>query len=94
MFGVGVNCMMVVVIVVMIVAMGVRVIMGVLGLKAAHASAEGVAQFAVGHIRPRCRGALAFDVVVMGFLNCADFGFETNNLNAVFAQHAGGRRCV
>ena len=34
---------------------------------------------------------MALNVVVMGFLNCADFGFKTEDLGAVFAQHAGRR---
>ena len=34
---------------------------------------------------------MAFDMVVVRFLDCADFGFEAEDLDAVFAQHTGRR---
>ena len=44
--------------------------------EAAEAGAESVAELAVGHVRARRRGALAFDMVVVAFLNGANLGLE------------------
>lgn len=79
--------MVVVVIVVMIVVMVV-----VVGCRqAAHASTEGVAVLAIGHVGAGGGGALALNMVVVGFLDGADFGFKAEDLGAVFAEHAGWR---
>lgn len=65
----------VVVIVVMVVVMIVIVVMMMVVRchKAAHARTKRVAVFAIGHVGTGGRCALAFDVVVVRFLNCADF---------------------
>lgn len=81
---------MVVVIVIMrvVVIMVVVIVVMVLRDQAAHAGAERIAQRAIGHVRPRRAGALAFDMVVVAFLHGADLGFKAQHLRAVFAQNA------
>jgi len=71
----------------------VVMIMRVFGChQTAHASAERVTMRAISHVRAGRIGALAFHMVVMAFLNCADFAFEPKHLHTVLAQHAGRRR--
>ena len=86
MFSMWVDCMLMIMI--MAVFVGMVVCMGVLRLKAAHACTEFITHYAVANIRTRRRGALAFDVMVVGFLNRPNFRFKAKNLGAVFAQYA------
>lgn len=85
----GVRRVMVVV-VIMTVVMVMAVIRVFHRLEAAQACAEGIAECAIGDIGPRSRGTLPFDVVVVTFLDRADFALKTQHLRPVFAQHAGG----
>ena len=81
--------------VVMVMIMGVPVVVMVVGhFQTADACAECVAMVAIRHVRSGRRCALAFYVVVVGFLDCANFALEPQNLGAVFTQDAGGRRGV
>jgi hypothetical protein len=50
MFGVWVDCVLVIVIMAVVMAVCVGMIVGVFGLQATHAGAEGVAQRAVGDV--------------------------------------------
>jgi hypothetical protein len=84
--------MVVVMIVVMMMVMMVVVI--VISLKPAHPRAEGVTQGAVCNIGPRCAGTLPLDVVVVAFLNGANFALKSQDLGAVFTQNTCGRRYV
>ena len=87
--------MVVAMVVIVAVVMIVIVVMMVMPhIQAAFACAERVAQLAIRHVRAGRRGSLPFHVVVMAFLHCTDFGLESQNLDAVFAHHAGGRRDV
>jgi hypothetical protein len=92
-FGMGVCRVLVVVIMVMMVV-PVVVIMVVLILRRepAHAGAECVTQFAIGHVRSRRICPLAFDVVVVAFLYGTDFAFKAQHLRTVFAQNTCWRR--
>lgn len=86
MFGMWVGRVVVVIVVmIVVVVMVVR-----LGFEAAHASAECIAKRAIGDVGAGGGGTLAFDMVVVGVLDCADLGFETEHLRAVFAKHASG----
>ena len=78
---------------VMVVIMPVMMVMSVvvmmmvvviLGHEAAHAGAERIAVGAIRDVGTGGRGALPFDVVVVGFLDGADFGFKTHHGGAVF----------
>jgi hypothetical protein len=70
----------------------VMVIVLILCLQTAHAGAEGIAKRAIGHVRARSIRPLAFDVVVVAFLDRADFALKAQHLRAVFAQNTCGRR--
>ena len=91
----GVVMIMVVMsITVVMVMVSVIVIVVVLCLEAAHACAKCVAKRTIRYVRSGRRGALAFDVMMVAFLNRANFALKTEDLGPVFAQHAGRRRCV
>src|SRR6056297_1806801 len=85
---------MVIMIVVMVMIVVVMMVALILHLKATQARAEGIAQGAIGHVRARRTGALAFDMVVMAFLDRPYLGLEAQNGGGVFAQHTGGRRHI
>jgi len=86
---VGVCRMVVVVRVGMIMIM---MVMMIFQMQAAFPGAEAFAQIA-GFYRGTGRiGTLAFHMVVMAFLNRADFGLKPQNLSAVFTHGAVGRR--
>lgn len=69
------------------------IVMMVIGhFESAKPGAEIFTECAIDHIRAGCRGALAFDVVVVAFLNGTDFAFEAEHFGAVLAGHAIMRR--
>lgn len=88
--------MIVVMAVVMIVIMVVAMIMVMmrLRLQPAHSGAERIAERAIRHVRTRGRGTLSLDMMMVAFLHRAHFGLEPQNLRAVFAHDAGGRRHI
>jgi hypothetical protein len=91
--GVRIFCVvMVVMIVVMppVIMMVMMVMMIILHLQTAHAGAEGVTQRAIRHVRSRRRSTLPFHMMVMAFLNSANFGLKAQNLHAVLAHHTRG----
>ena len=96
--GVMVMVMIVVMMVVMVMTMAMIMVMMVvvivISLKPAHTRAEGVTQGAVCNIGPRCAGTLPLDVVVVAFLNGANFTLKSQDLGAVFTQNTCGRRHV
>ena len=85
---------MVMVMVIMIVVVIMVVVMVVVHIEAAGAGAEGVAERAVGNVGAGGARALAFDMVVVAFLQAADLGLEAQHGGAVFAHDAGRGRGV
>lgn len=79
-----------IVVVVMIVRM-VVVMMVVIHIQPTFARAICVTQTAIRHVRSRGGSTLAFNMVVMAFLDGTNFCLEPQNLGAVFAQYACGR---
>ena len=106
MFGVRVFGMAVVMIVMMVVVMRMTmcvIIMIVVMmmpvivirlLQTTQPRAKMITKFTIGHVRPRRRGPLAFDVMMVAFLNRANFGFEPQNLRPVFTHHTGRWRHI
>ena len=82
----GVVMMVVMVIVVMVIVMMMH------RLQPAHTGAKRVAKGTVCDIRTRRVGPLAFNMMVVAFLDRANFGLKPKNLNPVFAQNACWRR--
>lgn len=78
------------VIVAVVMVMMMRVL--VLHLEPTKTRAERIAERAIGHVGARGRGALPFNMVVVAFLNCANFPLKPQNRAAIFAHHASGRR--
>ena len=78
---------------VMVMVETMRMLVGVqiLMRKTAKTGAEGIAKLAVDHIRPWRRRSLAFDMMVVAFLDRADFGLEPHHGDSVFTQDTGGR---
>lgn len=64
------------------------------GLKSAHTRAERIAERTICDIRAGSRRALPFYVVVVRFLDGANFAFKSQHLGPVFAQHASWRWCI
>ena len=81
---------------VMVMVETMRMLVGVqiLMRKAAKPGAKGIAKLAIHHIRPRCRRSLAFDMMVVAFLDRTDFGLEPYDSDPVFTQDTSGRRDV
>ena len=101
-FGVRIDCMHMIMAVVVPVMMVVAVIMAVVVkvvVMVAHvqttlAGTERITQRTICDVGPRRAGPLAFHVVVVAFLNRADFGLEPQNFGAILAHHAGRRRHI
>lgn len=79
----------VIMVMVMVVVM-VRVL--ILHLEPAKTGAAGIAELAISHGGDRRRGAMAFDIVVITFPNCANVTLKPQNRTAIFAYRACGRR--
>lgn len=70
----------------------VMVVVVPIALKPTKTRAERIAQCAICDVGTRRRGALTLNMVVVTFLNRADFGLKAEHLRAIFAQDACGRR--
>lgn len=100
MIGMGIRRVMVVLVAVaMIVAVVMTVavtmvvmVMMALAFKPAQPRTKGVAKLAFIHVRSGRIGALAFNMVMMAFLNRTNLAFKAQNLGAIFAHRAIGRR--
>ena len=100
MIGVGIWRMMMIVVMIMVVMtmpmmmVFIVMVMSVSQIQPACPSAEVITQLAIRHVRSRCRCSLAFDMVVVAFLDAADLVLETQNFRSILAQHTGRwRRC-
>lgn len=82
--------MVVMMIMVMVMVVMTVVVMGVT-FQTAQTRTERIAQRTVRNVRTRCARPLAFDVVMVAFLNSTHFGLKADHFGTVFAQYAGRR---
>ena len=90
-----IRCMVVMVVmipmrVIMVVVM-VPMMMIMLHLQPTHSSAEVAAQRTIDHIRARRIGPLTLNMMMVAFLDSADFCLKTRNCGAIFTHHTSGR---